>query len=219
MVEDDEPEKSGAADDGAFSNGPIDANDWVAIDVGTVTGTVRDQGSANQPTGANVIVRGIKPNEAGLFESRLIGTTQSDAQTGRFAVGGAWPGGFSAEASNMFRPNPARASGAIRFAGDVQDVTLTLIPLVGPGSISGVVNQPKSTPVGEGVQVTVTLAGQPVTVTTAADGRFHFAPILPAGGYSLTAEDPITGLKATGYAAVQGGQDTPVTLRLLGLGL
>lgn len=201
------------------SEGQAVKTDVVLNAPGTVTGTVRDQGSGNQPTGANVIVRGIKPNEAGLFESRLIGTTQADPQTGRFAVGGAWPGGFSAEASNTFRPNPARASGAIRFAGDVQDVTLTLIPPVGPGSISGVVNRPNSAPVGEGVQVTVTLAGQPVTVTTAADGRFRFAPILPAGGYSLTAEDPITGLKATGYAVVQGGQDTPVTLRLLGLGM
>ncbi|MEO6667765.1 MAG: carboxypeptidase-like regulatory domain-containing protein, partial [Nitrospiria bacterium] len=198
------------------SEGQAVKTDIVLTAPGTVTGTVRDQGSANQPTGANVIVRGIKPNEAGFFESRVIGTTQSDAQTGRFAVGGAWPGGLSAEASNTFRPNPAHASGTIRFAGDVQDVTLTLVP--NTGSISGVVNRPDGTPVGEGVQVSLALSGAPVTVTTASDGRFRFAPILPAGGYSLAVEDPVSGLKGIGSASVQGGQDTPVTLRLLGLG-
>ncbi|MEW6684164.1 MAG: carboxypeptidase regulatory-like domain-containing protein [Nitrospirota bacterium] len=198
------------------SEGQVVKTDIVLTGPGTVTGTVRDQGSANQPTGANVIVRGVKPNEAGLFEQRLIGTTQADAQTGRFSVAGAWPGGFSVEASNTFRPNPARASGAIRFAGDVQDVTLTLIP--NAGSISGVVNKPDGTPVGEGVQVRLTLAGSPVTVTTGPDGRFQFAPILPASTYPLTAEDPVSGLRGIGSAVVQGGQDTPVTLRLLGLG-
>ena len=198
------------------SEGQAVKTDIVLTGPGTVTGTVRDQGSANQPTGANVIVRGVKPNEAGLFEQRLIGTTQADAQTGRFAVAGAWPGSFSVEASNAFRPNPARASGTIRFAGDTQDVTLTLIP--NAGSISGVVNRPNGTPVGEGVQITLTLSGAPVTVTTDTSGRFRFSPVLPAGTYPLNAEDPVFGLRGIGSAVVQGGQDTPVTLRLLGLG-
>lgn len=31
----------GAADDGTFSNGAIDAGDWLKLDIGTVTGTVK----------------------------------------------------------------------------------------------------------------------------------------------------------------------------------
>jgi hypothetical protein len=33
-------DNDGAEDDGALSNGAIDANDWLSIDIGTVTGTV-----------------------------------------------------------------------------------------------------------------------------------------------------------------------------------
>ena len=33
-------DNDGAADDGAFTNGAIDAGDWVSLDIGTVTGTV-----------------------------------------------------------------------------------------------------------------------------------------------------------------------------------
>ncbi len=209
-------------------DGQVAHADVILISPGTVTGTVIDTASHDLPTGANISITAVEPNNAGLFEYRLIGTTQSDPQTGRFTMKGAWPmppnpgplpnpGPFQVKAFNVFRPVPAYASGAIRFGGDVQDVTLRLID--NAGSISGIVYQPDGvTHVGLGVAVTLKLAGAPVTVTTHPDGTFQFAPILPQATYRLVAEDSATGHVGEGLAKVFAGQDTSVTLRLLGLG-
>ena len=72
-------------------DGEILKKDIVLIGSGRVMGTVIDEGSNNMPVGANVILSGIKPNAAGLFEYKMIGYMQSDPQTGRFSFSGAYP--------------------------------------------------------------------------------------------------------------------------------
>ncbi len=197
--------------------GQVYRADIYMVGPGMVSGTVYDAGSNNIPTGANVVLNGVGDNEAGLLEAgRLIGTTQSDAQTGRFAIGGLFPGAFSVSASNVFRPVPARVDGTIDGTGDRKEVALYLQP--NAGSIRGRVFEPDgATPAGEGVRVT-TLEGSPITVTTDAAGMYRFSPILPQRPYVLVAEDPVHGLKATATAGVIAGQEVTADLRLLGLG-
>jgi hypothetical protein len=183
---------------------------------GTVTGTVTDPGSGGMPVGANIAIAGRYIDGAGRIKFGNIGLTQSDPETGRFRFDGLLPGPFTVTAANTFRPTPVTVTGTILGDGDLQDVEIAL--KVNAGSIAGTVFLPDGVSTAEGIRVTLQLNGQPVTVTTDPEGRFQFAPILPAGAYALVAEDPATGLKGTTNVVVQAGGEVTPTFRLLGRG-
>jgi hypothetical protein len=186
--------------------------------VGTVTGTVYDEGSGMMPVGADVRLISMKPDPLGWlkYDPSYPATIKSDPQTGKYTFTGIYPGMISLSASSIFRPVPATYSGNIPTSGGT--VTADLVLKDTFGSISGTVSLPDGTPAGEGVRVSVRFGGADVTVTTDSNGKFQFRPIIPAGSYEVIAEDPITTLKARVYAKVPAGADTPVAIKLLGRG-
>ncbi len=185
---------------------------------GTVTGTVLDEGSNNQPVAATVSLKAQVPDAFGRPQLRPFASTVSDPATGRYTFTGVPLGPVQVTASSLIRPSPASASGMLVTNGE----TLTVAPLVlkaNVGSISGTVLGTDGSPVGAGISVSVQSSAVPVvTVTTNASGTFAFAPILPQDSYTLTAEHPVTGLKGQMQVAVTAGRDVVVTPRLLGKG-
>ncbi len=184
---------------------------------GRVTGTVTDQGSNNQPAAATVTLWAQVPGRVGTPEMQPFANVVSDAYTGRFEFTNVPLGPVSVSAKSVLRPNPASASGTLSAAGQVLDFPLLL--KANAGSISGTALGTDGTPAGAGIRLSVQGEGLPVvTVTTDAGGHYNFAPILPQGGYTLTAEDPVSGLKGQAYVSVTAGQDVKVNPRLLGKG-
>ncbi|HEY6871279.1 MAG TPA: carboxypeptidase regulatory-like domain-containing protein, partial [Geobacteraceae bacterium] len=195
--------------------------------IGTVTGTTYDDAAKTMPTGADVTLVSMKPDQIGWlrYNGSLPTVVKSDPQTGKYTFTGVYAGNFTVSSSNIFRPTPVSAGGSI--TSDNQTVTVDLAlkgsvsggtPVNQMGSISGQVLMPDGTAAGEGVRVTVTFGGADVTVTTDSGGKFQFTPIIPSGNQRLTAEDPVTTLKWLGYVSVPAGLDVPMTIKLLGRG-
>ena len=195
---------------------------------GTVKGVTYDDAEMTIPTGAKVSFSSMKPNLVGwLAYPQIPDRIQSDPDTGEFTFTNVYMGNFSVKANNVFRPTAVSASGTISSAGQVVHVVL---PLKGevkadgtvvnqPGSVSGQVFMPDGSPVGEGVRVSITAyGGAEITVTTDAEGKYQFSPIISAGGKAITAEDPVTTLQWKGSVYVRSGLDVPLNITLLGRG-
>lgn len=189
-----------------------------AAAVGTVSGTVYDEGSGNLPTGADVTLISTKPDWMGWlrYDAARPVTVKSDPQTGRYSFPGVFAGSYSVSASNILRPVPAMKSGAIATNGENAVVDLYLKDTF--GSISGTVLRPDGSAAADGVSLSVTVGGALITVATDTMGRFHFAPVIPAGNYAVFVEEAATLRRARASVAVPAGKDVPVTIKLLGKG-
>jgi hypothetical protein len=198
--------------------------------VGSVTGTTWDDAAMTMPTGADVTLVSMKPDQVGWlgYDTGNATVVKSDPSTGRFSIGNVFQGSFTVSSSNIFRPTPVSAGGKIETDGQTVNINLPLKgsppkpgdppPVNQPGSISGRVLMPDGSPAGKDVRVTVTFGGADVTVTTNEQGLFNFAPLIPAGNQPIIAEDPVTTLKWKGSVYVPSGLDVPVTIKLLGRG-
>ena len=197
--------------------------------IGAVTGSIYDDAARTIPTGADVTLYSAKPNMVGwlTYDDVLPTVVKSDPKTGRFTFSNVLLGSFTVKSSNIFRPTPVTAGGSITSNGQVVTVDLSLKgsppapgepPVNQPGSISGQALMPDGTPVGAGVSVSVSFGDTEATVSTYGQGQFMFAPLIPAGNHTITAEDMVSTLKWKGNVTVPSGLDVPITIKLLGRG-
>lgn len=209
--------------------------DLKSFGFGSIGGTVYDDLEKTMPTGADVTLTSMQPNFIGwlVYDYNHPQTVKADAQNGRFRFASIYEGHYLVQTSNVFRPTPVSISGDLT-AQQTIDLDLVLQgstnqspdsdpnpdtnppPVNAMGSIAGQVQLPDGTPAAAGVQVTTTIGGADVTVTTDGNGAYQFSPILPQGNHLLQAFDPITSLKWQGYVSVPGGGEVNKTIVLLG---
>ena len=86
------------------------------------------------PTGADVTLISMKPDDRGwlVYDTAHPTVIKSDPQTGRFTFPGVYQGNFTVSSSNIFRPMPVSAGGAIAAEGQTVDVELALKGTVNP---------------------------------------------------------------------------------------
>lgn len=163
---------------------------------------------------------------------------ETDFTTGRFALSGAWVGPVTVSAAGQFSPDPIAVSATIPASNATIEVNLRLQPT---SQIRGVVLQSNGiNPAGANVIVkykseafkvicsTSSLSGedsctsipqgiQEEIVVTDADGRF-WLPIVNAGPFTVSVEDPVSGKVGQIKGAVRAGEEADISVRLLGLG-
>jgi hypothetical protein len=163
-----------------------------------------------------------------------IGDT--DLATGHYSLGGLWPGRFTLRAAGQFSPDPIAFEHELAPPGATVQADLQLRPT---SRIAGRVLRPDGvTPVGKDVILryrsdefvsfcSETSGGemeceaipqgiQETSQVTDDGGRFLF-PLVNAGTFTITAEDPATGKTARLKGSVKAGETLDVELRLLGV--
>ena len=185
---------------------------------GTITGTVFDPNDA-AVFGANVVLsaKRLVPNQCAFVNDGAAQQVQTGLD-GTFTFRNVPLGSFGVSASQPdFFPLPVSVAGVLLTDGETRDVELRLTSNLA-GELSGTVFLPDgTTPAGIGVDVTVSGGGRPdVTVRTDTLGVYSFASIFPAGRYTLTASDAVTGKLSRETIFLQQDQDLTVDLRLLG---
>ncbi|MCP5152800.1 MAG: Ig-like domain-containing protein [Ectothiorhodospiraceae bacterium] len=197
---------------------------------GEVEGVVRQANGL--PAGAQVVIQGLSVNESGGAVRRLLGRLDTDPTLGTFAfagiprfdqqtfqITGIRAGDFTVSAFDLFDGGVVTESGRLdTVTPDRRDLVLQFPSTVAnEGTISGCVLAPDGTaPAPIDTEVTIEYQAG-ITVLTDVDGCFQSLLPIPRSNYRVTARSP-DGLRAEGYAQVVGGADTPITLRLLGLG-
>lgn len=185
---------------------------------GTVTGNVLNPDSTPS-MGANVSLSS-KVYDPSMCQ--LIGGNSQSVQTGAsgtYTFKSVNLGPVSVTASQSFFPTAVGQQGTLLKNGDT--VTLNPIQLVNTisGVLSGTVYLPDGvTAAGAGVQVTVNGPLPNLTVNTDTNGFYKFAQILPAGLYTLTASDPVSGGVAQSMVYLSVSQDDTMNVRLEGTG-
>ena len=184
---------------------------------GTVTGNVVD--TSNKPVlGATVQVSytTVDPTDCALLP---IGSQslQTDS-SGNFQFTQVNVGKVAVQASQAFYPTPVGGQGVLSKNGATINFPLQLVNTTS-GVLSGTIFLPDGvTAAGAGVQVVVNGPLPNVTVNTDANGNYKFAKILPAGQYTLTASDPVSGGVNLMKISLPVGLDMTQNLRLLGTG-
>ncbi len=149
---------------------------------------------------------------AGLSQQLTTGTN------GTFQFNRVNIGKVDVRASQAFYPTKVGATGRLEGNGDSLDFTLQLLDSIS-GELSGTVFLPDGvTPAGSGVEVTANGPLPDVTVVTNVNGYFTFAKIFPAGRYTLTANDPVTGGTVQEVIELKAGLNFVKDLRLLSTG-
>ncbi len=159
---------------------------------------------------------------------RLTRQGPNDPSAGTFAFDNVMVGSFALDAGNAFN-GVTTASGTIPAHGATVNLVLRLSDT---GVVTGTVFRPDGvTPVGQDVIVRFKSGSIEETVTTCDTtngtpdppcatgerGRFLLALVNP-GGFTLTAEDPLTGLVGQVRGSVGAGRTVDLPVRLLGLG-
>lgn len=178
------------------------------------------RGKISQPDGvtgtvAQVVIHTSKPDAYGFLQQNSINT--QSLPDGTFALDDMNPGAYRVTAYNIFFPTPVSNGGTLGN-NEAGQCDLTLVNTL-TGKIQGRVFQPDGTPVGAGVQVSLSSSSFPeLVVPTNATGHFEFAEVVPTGGYALTATDPATNRTNRRYVSVQSNTDATFDITLLGHG-
>jgi hypothetical protein len=185
--------------------------------IGTVQGTVLLPGTGADPAhGADVVLTAPHYFNDGVQVCGLVPTaaaTRTD-QEGHFEFGRVNVGPVQVVASSFVFPTPVGAQGNLTADGQTVSFTLRLVDTIA-GELSGRVFLPDgTTPAGANVEVAVVGPVPEVKVRTDADGRYHFAPILPEGTYVATVRDPATGGVVEEHLYLPAGQPTLHDFRL-----
>jgi len=172
---------------------------------GTVSGvTLNGQGT---PIGARVRLTGLGPNPVGAPTILTIGERNSDPATGLFQFTGQLKAGpWGLQAASPFYPTIITAAGMTTILDtDVTNVVLQF-PRVQEvnGRLIGNVVEPDGTPAGSNVQVKISFSSD-YMIRTDTNGWFDTQIAIPAGGYSVQALDPSTGLQGVVQAQVKAG--------------
>lgn len=187
---------------------------------GTVRGTVSTPPNV-VITGGEVVLNSMA-FEHDFFTCGLVSKATHraniDPSNNTFRFTGVNVGAVSVVATNPFAPSPVGASGTLTNHGGEVVFNLQFVDTTA-GILSGVIYLPDGvTRAGAGVEVTANGALPDVTVRTNAAGEFRFARIFPAGFYTLTARDPVTGGTNRDQVFLTAGQDLARNLRLKGRG-
>ncbi len=150
------------------------------------------------------------------LQSGPTASSQTDMD-GQFQFRGVNVGSVSVTATSALYPTQIGAQGALQENGGEVTLTLRMVNTIA-GVLSGKVSLPDGAPAGAGVEVTASGPLPEVTVHTDAQGEYHFAKILPAGGYTVTASDPVTGGTARDSVSLPADKDIVHDFRLKGRG-
>ena len=202
---------------------------------GRVTGTVYDDDGVT-PLAARVSVSSLRVDRAGpvgvgFRYVQHVEIVENDLTTGTFSFDNVFLGNFVITAVGPFSPDPIAVSGIMPADNATVNVTLQLQPT---SEITGTVyDSDGATPAGQ--DVVVTFKGfklvyypaigwveepqgiQEEIVTTDENGQFRL-PVVNAGRYAITAQDPSTEKIGEIKGMIRAGQTDDVSLRLLGLG-
>jgi hypothetical protein len=145
----------------------------------------------------------VCPSNCVSTQNHLGATTAAD---GSFAVDRVLVGRFLIRAQSQVTPNAAQGYGELLFEGDITRTTLTL---TGVGQVSGTVEFADGR---LGANVSVSLFGQPssgcttgaCTIFTDGSGHFEFINV-PARTFTVTAVDPVGGLRGAAAGALNPG--------------
>ncbi|HBB87753.1 MAG TPA: hypothetical protein DC047_09075, partial [Blastocatellia bacterium] len=188
---------------------------------GTIHGKVY-QPDGVTPTLAQLSLYVPRPDMTQGFSWGLLSTdpplsTQS-AVDGSYSVSGVNPGTYRITTSNVFFPTRVSNGGTLPPGGN-EETNLVLVSTLA-GKIQGNVYQPDGTTlVGPGIRVTLSGGSlAEATVRTDDNGHYEFGEVFSAGGYQLTATDPVTGNMNRINVAVERNKDALFDLRLLGTG-
>jgi protocatechuate 3,4-dioxygenase beta subunit len=208
---------------------------------GKITGVVFNN-TGNTPLRASVGVSGDRVRIAGglvgvAFERvENFAIAESNLTTGQFALSDILVGPFTLNAVGQFSPDPISFEGAISSPGQTVNVELRL---QATSQIRGAVTNPDGTPApaevivrykseaykvicttgesGEDQCVSIPQGIQEETVLTDNAGRF-WLPLVNAGPFSLTIEDPKSGRVAQARGSVRPGDTAEIPVRLLARG-
>lgn len=187
----------GTAPDTRYGHGRIDVHTAIASVLGAsgITGTVKDA-TTGQPVSGVEISYGDRgetwvTDEQGRFTARLV------------------PGEYTLEATRFgFEPG---TSGPVTVGADrFTEVSIGLTAIT-VGSIGGIVVDHRDGSPLEGA--TVSLLGQPITATTAADGSYRFDD-LPIGEYRIRTDAEGMSSATSEPAEVRAALTTTVNFRL-----
>ncbi len=186
--------------------------------VGSVNGIVLNDQSV--PIGARVRLTGLGRAENGAPIMTIVGDRDSDAASGEFSFQNQLMiGDWGVQVASPFYTVVLSTSGRTT---DLQPNVTNLVMQFPPrrdthGRLAGRVVYPDGTIAGEGVEVTTSF-GPGIVNTTDTNGFFDNQMQIPAGNYSVTAVDPVTGYRGRIQATVTAGQTNFVEVPLLGLG-
>lgn len=192
----------------------------------TISGVV--QNGQGFPIGARVRLTGLGPSLTGAPITVLRGERDSDPATGVFIFEKqALLGDWGLQAASPFYPVVISTAG--RTWPEAPDATGLVLQFPATrevnGRLAGTVYYPDGTPVGAGVSVAISFSDDYVIRTDEA-GRFDTQIALPAldpngqpgRGYTLRAEDPVSGLRGMSLVTLLPGVLNEASVHLLPLG-
>lgn len=204
---------------------------------GQVKGAVFEGPNRNTRLRARVAISGDRVVTAGGFlgtgfqHVRNFQIVDTDFTTGEFAFSGLFVGSFAVSAVGEFSPDPVTIGGQIPSPGSIVQADLVLQPT---SRITGQVFRPDGV-TSAGANVIVSFKSDAVriicnadeceaipqgiqeeVVVTGPDGQYEL-PIVNAGPFTLTVEDPSTGLVARVHGTIGSGETADVPVRLLGV--
>ncbi len=174
--------------------------------VGAVTGTVFQGDGVTPATGIQVTI-----TPAPLTGSAV---TTTDAN-GKYSYASVPIGGFTVYANNLSNNDLGQASSSISTNGQIRTVNITLN---GYGTlVVKVVDSTSKAVANASVIVQNQTQGKKYTATADSTGTATFTSIY-AGGYNLSATDPVTGLNAYQSGTLPAGTTQTVTITLQSVG-
>jgi hypothetical protein len=203
-----------------FTEGQLAAGIMRFEGFGSIAGLVLDD-QGRPAVGADVAVssRRFDNNTCTLADNQPSHFVRTD-YLGRFTLPSVGVGQVSITASHPILPQKVGKAVAITRPGEaLENVTLRLASTFA-GELSGRILLPDgATPAGAGVEVTINGPLPDITLRTDETGAFRFAKILPAGLYTMTAVDALTGALAREVINLQVGQALAHEMRLKGRGI
>ncbi len=185
---------------------------------GTVSGKVLN--GQGVPIGAKVRLTGIGPLANGAPSFVIRGDMNSDPALGTFEFRNALlAGDFGLQAASPFFPVVISTSGKTTSTEPNSTNNILQFPPAQEvnGRLTGFVFRPDGSRVGSNVTVKISF-GPDYSVKTDTNGFFDTQIGLPAGGYTLEANDPASGLKGQSLANVIAGITNVCNVQLLGKG-
>ena len=199
-------------------DGQTVAADIRYLPMGSVSGMVMNGQAV--PIGAKVRLTGIGPREDGSVGMQIRGEMNSDPALGTFEFKDAlFVGDWGLQAASPFYPVVITASGqTTSIDRDVTNVVLQFPPVREVnGRLTGRVFYPDGALVSSNVNVKISF-GNDYIIRTREDGSYDTQMALPAGSYTVEADDPATGLRGVSGVRLQAGITNVCDVRLLGKG-
>ncbi|MEO8425619.1 MAG: Ig-like domain-containing protein, partial [Verrucomicrobiota bacterium] len=185
---------------------------------GTVSGTVLNGQAV--PIGAKVRLTGIGPLANGAPSFIIRGDANSDPALGTFEFKNALlVGDFGLQAASPFFPVVITTSGKTTSTEPNSTNNILQFPATREinGRLTGTVFNPNGSRAGSNVIVKISF-GTDYSIKTGTNGFFDTQIGLPAGGYTVEVNDPLSGLKGQSIATVLPGITNVANVQLIGKG-